>query len=180
MNMKTLMILLTSFICFGPIYGQSKKPECKEETERIMLDSVQISNYMASDELQQNIVPYMIKHKYDPAKYGIYVIFLPLSQRDQFLFVARIKNFINHIPENYYNGYCIIKGYRILITDHEARDFIKKVSNRQRAFKPYSDTIEFLLPVDGVTEWTYFFNENHMELILHTDWHRDGKDWFIK
>lgn len=179
MNMKTLMILLTSFICFGSIYGQSKKPECKEETERIMLDSVQINNYMALDELQQNIVPYMIKHKYDPAKYGIYVIFVPLSQRNQFLFVAGIAKFINHVTENY-NGYCVIKGYRILIVGKEECDFIKKVNNRQRAFKPFRYTIEFLQPVDGVTEWTYFFNENHMELILHTDWHRDGKDWFIK
>lgn len=179
MNMKTLMILLTSFICFGPIYGQSKKPECKEETERIMLDSVQISNYMVLDELQQNIVPYLIKHKYTPDRYGVYVMFEYLPQRGHFLFFAGIENFIDHVTENYV-GYCIIKGYRVFIIGNEARDFIKKVNNRQRAFKPYRDTIEFLLPVDGVTEWTYFFNENHMELILHTDWHRDGKDWFIK
>lgn len=167
--MKTLMILLTSFICFGPIYGQSKKPECKEETRQIMLDSVQINNYMVLDELQQNIVPYLIKHKYDPAKYGIYVGFEYLPKRNHLLFFAGTTKDIDYIRENEI-GYCIIKGYLILFIGDESREHIKKVNNRQKAFKPYPSTRKYVTAItDDTIEWTYYIRGNFIELILHIE-----------
>lgn len=176
--MKTLMILLTSLICFAPIYGQSKNRENKEEARYIMLDSVQINDYMVLDELQQTIIPYMIKHKLTPEKSNIYVGFDYLPQRGHYILHIGIDGYYNDTTEDYitenYIGYCIIKDYLIFFIGNESYEHIKKVSNRQRAFKRYPPTPDYISIIDDSgTDWFYLIRGNLIELVSHTDWYRN-------
>lgn len=163
--MKTLMILLTCLICFAPIYGQSKNHENKEEIKLVKLDSVQITNDNVLKELQQTIIPYMIKHKYSPDKYGISVGFSYSPEKDYFYFGAGILN-INYINSSpIYTGYCIIEGYIILFAKRESCGCFRKVINKEKVFKTY----DYIPDLDGTIEWYYVIAGDFIKLISHIE-----------
>lgn len=158
------------FICLNIhiLYGQSMT-----NFHYVKLDSVEFIHKPIFEEIQKNVIPFLVSKKYTPERFMVSVSFNEYSKKHKGLTFSNISIFDNR---NYYKvpgfdfydfGYCKIKDFIFIIMGKEACIYTKK-SNKQASInikcysKPYSG-------FDGIVSWMYFIKGEQIELIDHIE-----------
>ena len=157
------------FICLNIhiLYGQSKT-----DFHYVKLDSVEFIHKPIFEEIQKNVIPFLISKKYNNEKYMVSLSFSEYSKRHKELTYLDISIFNNY---DYYEfpgfkrnplGYCKINGFIFIITGEKSYLYAKKITHINRLIKCYSKPYSGF---DGIVTWMYFIKGEQIKLFKHIE-----------
>lgn len=168
MKSKSLMFIWFIYLSIHLAYGQNET-----DFNYVKLDSIEFTHKPIFEEIQKNVIPFLVSKKYDAEKYMVSVSFSEYSEKYKGLTFSNILIFDNR---DYYEfpgfkhddlGYCKINGFIFIITGEEAHLYAKKSKeNIYRNIKCYSKPYSGF---DGVISWMYFIKGEQIKLIDHIE-----------